>query len=107
MTDLRKFLGANIKEYRRIRGISQERLAEKAETSTTHIGMIETGKRFPSAQMIAKIAAALGIDTPELFSTEKAQIIPLQNVSLEKLHQDILEDFEKIIARRIGALKNP
>jgi DNA-binding XRE family transcriptional regulator len=47
MTDLRLLLAKNIKKYRKIREYSQEVLAEKAGTSTTHIGMIETGKKFP------------------------------------------------------------
>lgn len=105
MTDLRELLAHNIKEYRKLRGFSQENLAERAGTSTTHIGMIEIGKSFPSPQMLTKIAEALGIDTPELFSTEKAQIVPVHHVSLQKLYQDILSDFEGVVARRIEGLR--
>jgi transcriptional regulator with XRE-family HTH domain len=61
MTDLRELLARNIKEYRKIQGFSQETLAERAGTSTTHIGMIEIGKKFPSPQMLSRIAEALGI----------------------------------------------
>ncbi|MDR1973035.1 MAG: helix-turn-helix transcriptional regulator [Treponema sp.] len=105
MTDLRELLAANIKEYRRILGISQEDLAERAGTSTTHIGNIEIGRRFPSTEMLTRIAGALGVDTTELFSKEKAQIITVQTVSLERLYQSILEDFEKVVAARVSALK--
>jgi transcriptional regulator with XRE-family HTH domain len=104
MTDLRELLAKNIKEYRKLRGFSQENLAERAGTSTTHIGMIEIGKSFPSPQMLAKIAEALGIDTPELFSIEKAHIMPVQNISLQRLYQNILGDFEGIVTRRIAEL---
>ncbi|MDR0552014.1 MAG: helix-turn-helix transcriptional regulator [Spirochaetaceae bacterium] len=104
MTDIRELLAKNIKEYRKLRGFSQENLAEKAGTSTTHIGMIEIGKKFPSTQMLVKIAGALGIDTPELFSTGKACIVQIQNVSMQKLYQDILSDFEGIVSKRIASL---
>ena len=53
-------------------GLSQAKLAEKVDTSTHYIGMIETRKNFPSPEMLERIAAALGIDTIDLFSTEKA-----------------------------------
>jgi transcriptional regulator with XRE-family HTH domain len=109
MTDIRQVLAKNIKMYRKIRGFSQEMLAEKAGSSTTHIGMIEIGKKFPSPQMLARIAEALGIDTPELFTTQAVKIVPPGNKSIEKLRQDILEDLEKLkktISARIKELQH-
>jgi transcriptional regulator with XRE-family HTH domain len=48
--------------------MSQYRLAELAETSNYYIGMIERGNKYPSPEMMQRIAAGLEIDTPELFS---------------------------------------
>ena len=104
MTNLRDLLAQNIKKYRKIRGYSQENLAEKAKTSTTHIGMIEIGKKFPSTKMLENIADALGIDTPELFTTEPVVFMPSYDKSVERLYQDImveLEIFKKNIAEKI------
>ena len=95
MTDLRKVLAQNIKKYRKIRSFSQEILAEKAGTSTTHIGMIEIGKKFPSVHMLEKIAEALDIDTPELFDTGKVVFLTTNNKSIERLYQEIKSDFDK------------
>jgi transcriptional regulator with XRE-family HTH domain len=94
MTNLRQLLAQNIKKYRKMRGFSQELLAEKAGTSTTHIGMIEIGKKFPSPRMIEQIAEALGLDTPELFTTGDVHFIPGHDKSIERLYQDIMDDFE-------------
>jgi len=108
MTDLRKLLAQNIKNYRKIRGFSQEMLAEKAGTSTTHIGMIETSKKYPSPQMLEKIAGALGIDTPELFTTQTVTFMTDFNKSIERLYQDITVDFrqfEKTIIEKINKLR--
>ena len=105
MTDLRELLGQNIKKYRKIRGFSQEILAEKAFTSTTNIGMIEIGKRFPSPQMLEKISSALGIDTPELFTTGDVMFMPSSGKSVERLYQDIIEDFHKFEKTVIGRIK--
>ena len=109
MTDLRELLAQNIKKYRKIRGFSQEALAEKAHTSTTHIGMIEIGKKFPSPRMLEQVAEALGIDTPELFTTETVLFVPSNNKSIERLYQDIIKDFQKfeeIVVSRIKEIQN-
>jgi len=67
MTNIRKVLADNLKSYRHVLGWSQAMLAEKVNTGTNYIGMIEIGKQFPSPEMIEKIAAALGIDSSLLF----------------------------------------
>jgi len=68
MTDLRKLLAHNMKERRRALKITQCSLAERANTSTIYIACIETQKKYPSPEMMQRIAAGLEIDTPELFS---------------------------------------
>ena len=106
MTNLRELLAQNIKKYRKIRGFSQENLAEKAKTSTTHIGMIEIGKKFPSVELLERIADSLGIDVPELFTTKTVVFMPSQNKSIERLHQEIMDevdDFKKNIAEKISS----
>jgi transcriptional regulator with XRE-family HTH domain len=70
MTNLRDVLANNMKAYRNALGLSQAKLAEKVDTSTHYIGMIETKNKYPSPEMLERIAAALGIDTIDLFSTE-------------------------------------
>ena len=107
MTDLRELLAQNIKKYRKTQNFSQENLAERAKTSTTHIGMIEIGKKFPSVKMLEQIANALGVDTPELFAAGTVVFMPSQNKSVERLHQDILDeidDFRKNISKKIKKL---
>jgi transcriptional regulator with XRE-family HTH domain len=70
MTSLRDLLAKNMKAYRHALGFSQAKLAEKVNTSTHYVGMIETKNKFPSPEMLERLAAALGIDTIELFSKE-------------------------------------
>jgi transcriptional regulator with XRE-family HTH domain len=72
MTLIRQVLARNLKAYRYALGWSQAKLAERVNTSTHYIGMIEIGKKFPSPEMIEKLANALGIESPELFSKELA-----------------------------------
>lgn len=99
MTNLRQVLALNMKERRYKLGLSQAMLAEKVNTATTYIAMIEIEKKFPSVEMLERIATALGIDITELFS-----IKPLPEDSIKKLHKAILLDFERIISGKLKAL---
>jgi transcriptional regulator with XRE-family HTH domain len=100
MTSLRHILALNMKQKRHALDLSQARLAEKINTAPTYIAMIELEKKFPSVDMLEKIAAALEIDAPELFSVEG-----LPADSLKKLHREILADFEKILNQRLRDLQ--
>jgi transcriptional regulator with XRE-family HTH domain len=106
MTDLRELLAKNLKKYRKIRGFSQENLAEKAKTSLTHIGMIEIGRKFPSVKMLEKIADALGVDTPELFSAETVVFLPTYNKSMERLYHEIMDEFDSFRLKVTAKIKN-
>jgi transcriptional regulator with XRE-family HTH domain len=75
-------------------------------TATNYIAMIEVGKKFPSAGMLERIASALNIDTPELFTTQAVNIMPVSNQSAEHLYQDILSEFKKFESAVMKRLKN-
>ena len=71
MNRVTDILAKNMKSYPIALGFTQAYLAEKADTSTNYIGLIEKRKRFPSPEMIERIATALGIEPKELFNTDK------------------------------------
>jgi transcriptional regulator with XRE-family HTH domain len=73
MGQLRKLLAGNLKTFRKEAGLTQEALAEKADTSPNYIAMLEAEKRFPSDTTLEKIAAALGKEPYELFSLEPSR----------------------------------
>jgi transcriptional regulator with XRE-family HTH domain len=99
MTDIRQVLAANMKLHRKKLRLSQSKLAGKMDAATGYIAMLETGKKFPSAQMIEKIAMALNIDTPELFATTC-----FQPFTIEKLYKAFLHDVEKMVHSRLNNL---
>ena len=45
-----------------------QELATTSEVSSSHLGRIERGERFPSARILRKIARPLGFDEDELFT---------------------------------------
>jgi len=105
VSNLKKLLAFNMKEQRRILGISQATLAERVSTSTHYIAMIELERKTPSLDMLERIAKALQIDSPELFSVRK-----VPGASLRKLQETVLDDIGKavnnIIAERLNEIEN-
>ena len=101
MTDVRVLLARNMKRCREILGLSQMKLAERVGCSTTLIGNIEIGKRFPSAENLNKIAAALDIPPSELFAEESSAIDRMQTT------QELRARLEKKVLKAISdALSN-
>lgn len=60
-------VGNRIKELRKIEGISQEKLAFKAELDRTYVEGVESGKRNLSIKSLEKILNALDISFEEFF----------------------------------------
>jgi transcriptional regulator with XRE-family HTH domain len=102
MQSLRTVLAQNMKEQRRILGITQAQLAERVNTSTNYIALIESEKRFPKPEMLERIAAALEIEPPDLFT---AEIRPLAEAEmLVKAQKQILGDITRFVSYRIKQL---
>ena len=60
-------IGKHLRAYRKSAGMTQEKLAEKANISVHHLGFIERGKAKPTLDTLARIAAAVGIAVEDLF----------------------------------------
>jgi transcriptional regulator with XRE-family HTH domain len=58
--------GLNVLQRREAKGLSQEKLAEKAELDRTYISGIERGVRNPGLLSLVRLAKALGVTTAEL-----------------------------------------
>ena len=71
MTRIQEILRANVKRVRKELGYSQMKLAELCGVSTSFLGEIELGRKFPSAATLQKIADALGLRPFQLFLEEE------------------------------------
>jgi len=69
--DILRELGDRIREYRKGKGFSQEKLAELANLHPTYISHLETGKANPSLLILSHIAEALGAHVCELVSAKE------------------------------------
>ncbi|GIP61307.1 helix-turn-helix transcriptional regulator [Paenibacillus sp. FSL W8-0186] len=63
-------LAQRIRAYRKLKGFTQQQLAERSGVSLAVLGAIERGNRRAEEQILIKIVDALGISMSELKSSE-------------------------------------
>lgn len=71
--DIVKVFGSNLKKYRSLMGLSQEKFAEKCGLHRTYISAIECYKRSISLENIQRIADALEIESYKLLIDESGE----------------------------------
>jgi transcriptional regulator with XRE-family HTH domain len=96
MTDLRKVLASNMKLNRKKLGLSQAKLAELVNVSDNYIALIETGRRFPSINILESLATAMKIDILEFFSMKSIELSTKKD-----LKDAILVDIDHILYHRL------
>ena len=93
---IREILALNLKGYRRKSGFTQEKLAEKAGISANYLSMVEISRKFPTPEMLDRLAQALDIHTFQLFDPTATP-----DGALLHLEQAIVENIETVIRRTI------
>ena len=61
-----KLIGRRVRDFRQMRGLTQEKLAEAAELSVPYVSHIERGARKASISTLIKIAGALDVTVDAL-----------------------------------------
>lgn len=69
--DVRRSLGSRLQRLRQEQGLSQEELADRAGLHRTYVSGVERGVRNPTITVVAKLAAALGVDLPTMVTFER------------------------------------
>ncbi|MBI4689076.1 MAG: helix-turn-helix transcriptional regulator, partial [Nitrospirae bacterium] len=64
----KKVIGLRIKELRRAKNMSQEKLSEKIGISSKYLSSIERGKGNPSLDTVIKLALALDVELSDVFT---------------------------------------
>lgn len=81
---IRTIIAQNVKKYRKLNNLTQEKLAELANISNTYIANIECGQTWVSDKTLEKIAAALHVDEYVLFVPEINSNQAVQNISKQQ-----------------------
>ncbi|MDR2491709.1 MAG: helix-turn-helix transcriptional regulator [Spirochaetaceae bacterium] len=98
---IKEILAKNLRENRRKCGFSQEKLAEKTGISTQYLAMIEIARKFPTSEVLERLAGAMNIKVYELFLIDSSP-----REELELLRQEIIREmkqtFGEIIEQALG-----
>lgn len=76
--ELCRLIGQNVRRRRTELQLTQQALADSLGIAQTYLSDIETGKRNPSAAMIANFAEALGMVPADLLKGAPATLPPIK-----------------------------
>ncbi|MDR2733637.1 MAG: helix-turn-helix transcriptional regulator [Spirochaetota bacterium] len=96
MENLRSILANNLKENRKRCGFSQSMLAEKANITTQYVAMIEISRKFPTPEMLERLAEALGMEAYALFMVK-----PSPKDAMERLHDTLVCNIERVVSEAV------
>src|SRR5260370_41861195 len=82
VADLQRTMGAVIRRERHERDLTLKALAERSALSVVYLGEIERGKKYPSALVLERLAAALDLDLSDLLALVAAQMRALEPPAL-------------------------
>lgn len=100
MQDIKDLLGKRIKELRKEKNLTQEKLAELIDIDTRNIIKIENGETFPRLKTLEKLLEVFQIGISELFIYEHLQDITLlREKVLKKLEKD--DDLVRLIYKML------
>ena len=95
-SSLKDIFSRKLRENRRKKGLTQEKLAEIVGISTHYLAMLETARNFPTADTLERLCAALEIPVYELFITD-----PSPREEMEQLRQDIVNEINQTVNKAI------
>ncbi|MDQ1910548.1 helix-turn-helix transcriptional regulator [Paenibacillus sp. GD4] len=77
MDTFRKLIGQRIKTLRKEKGLTQEKLADKAQLTYQYVGAVERGARNISMDSLERIICALGVEFDQLLNLKEVTKNPI------------------------------
>ncbi len=91
-----KAIGEQIRQHRKIKGLTQEELAKLSDLSTMSIRRYESGERIAPQEALIKIAKALGVHLRDLANSSMWEEFDKQHPNAGKEVAEF-EDFKKFL----------
>ena len=79
MEKLKESVGQRIKQLRKRKNLTQEKLAELIDICPRQVSRLECGGNFPSFTTFEKLSEALDVKTIEFFNFDNINIKKVQN----------------------------
>lgn len=93
--DNKQLLGKRIKEIRKSKNMTQEKLAELINIETGSLSAIESGRHFPSLLTIEKIAQTLEVELKTLFEFK-------HHLPIETMKKEIKNNLDRLSPDKIA-----
>jgi transcriptional regulator with XRE-family HTH domain len=94
-------LGRIIKQQRIITGLTLRELSASSGVSSSHLGRVERGERFPSAHVLRRIARPLGFEEGELFALA-GYFSPQSPTVAENRVENSVKQLDPIVTRALA-----
>jgi transcriptional regulator with XRE-family HTH domain len=104
MKTTKQLLGARIKELRKMRAMSQEKLADIVDLDPKYVSFIECGRNAPSLETMESIARALEVEIKDLFEFAHLQAGGIKAEEIEKLLVGADEEKKRTLMKIIRAV---
>ncbi len=90
-------IGKKLKALRKQKNLTQEQLAKRLWVTKSIISAYESESRFPSLDMLIKLAQTFSVSTDYLLGVNKKQNIDVSGLSENQivLLRNIIEEFKK------------
>ena len=103
-------LSTNIKNYRKGKAWTQEKLAEEADMSVQAVNFFEGKRRWPGEESLSKIASALQVEVYQLFiPQDRTPVIIEETDENERIRRQITEevvaDVRKLLNNALDKIK--
>lgn len=103
--ELKKRLGKRIQEIRLKNCLKQSELAERVGIATKHQSCIETGKNYPSAELVEKYAKEFNLDVADILAInhikERKELLNKITAMLKKANDDEIVTVYRILSNII------
>lgn len=99
MMNIKQLIGLRIKELRKAKHLSQEKLAEMLDISQNALSYIEMGENFFTSETLEKLATALNVQPNEIFSfnhLDKKENLLDEIVQMLEKNPDKIQEIYKI-----------
>lgn len=73
---LREVVAGNLRRLRNAQGLSQEKLADRADVNRNYVGMLEREEHAATVDMLEKFAEVLHLDPIEFLRRAAADRVP-------------------------------
>jgi len=94
MSYILQILGKNIRKYRKLKGLTLEKLAEKLDITHQNLSNLEHGKNFLKIQTLEKICNALEVSPSALFSVDDLPENLNNDDNIKPVLIELIKDFD-------------